>query len=438
MADKQRNSLLRVFLNGRLVGVLTRRSSGAVHFNYDQDWLAWEHALPISLSLPLREDTYIGEPVTTFFDNLLPDNNVIRQTVAGRVGAEGIDAFSLLGSLGKDCVGALQFLPEHADAGISNNIVATPINHAKIGKMLGNLEVAPLGLDADNDFRISIAGAQEKTALLLINGVWHKPLGTTPTTHIFKPSIGRLPNGIDLSDSVENEYFCLKWLQALGLPSAKVEMTEFDGRKTLIVERFDRQWTADGRLLRLPQEDCCQALSVPWTLKYESHGGPDIKSILDLLRASDSPTEDRRKFLMSQVAFWLLAATDGHAKNFSVFLLPRGRFHLTPLYDVISAQPSIDSAQVRRNQIKLAMAVGKNRHWQIYEIMPRHFIQTAAMSGMGAKLVEDIFEELIASAELALDKVTSQLPNHFPQELVASIGNGVKERLKRIRPKGIG
>jgi serine/threonine-protein kinase HipA len=118
--------------------------------------------------------------------------------------------------------------------------------------------------------------------------------------------------------------------------------------------------------------------------------------------------------------------------------LPRGRFHLTPLYDVISAQPSIDSAQVRRNQIKLAMAVGKNRHWQIYEIMPRHFIQTAAMSGMGAKLVEDIFEELIASAELALDKVTSQLPNHFPQELVASIGNGVKERLKRIRPKGIG
>lgn len=87
MADMQRNSLLRVFLNGRLVGVLTRRSSGAVHFNYDQDWLAWEHALPISLSLPLREDTYIGEPVTTFFDNLLPDNNVIRQTVAGRVGA---------------------------------------------------------------------------------------------------------------------------------------------------------------------------------------------------------------------------------------------------------------------------------------------------------------------------------------------------------------
>ena len=438
MVRKRRNSLLRVFLNGRSVGLLTRKSSGAIHFHYDHDWLSWEHALPVSLSLPLREDAYIGAPVITFFDNLLPDNDTIRQQIAGRIAAEGTDAFSLLSALGRDCVGALQFLDENTDEFKLKVINGAPVSDTQIGQVLGDLKAAPLGLDESEDFRISIAGAQEKTALLRWNGNWYKPLGTTPTTHIFKPSIGQLPNGIDLSDSVENEYFCLKWCKALGLPSANVEMAEFNGRKTLIVERFDRRWTLDGRLLRLPQEDCCQALSVPWAIKYESHGGPGIKPILDFLRASDTPTEDRRKFLMSQIAFWLLAATDGHAKNFSVFLLPGGRFHLTPLYDVISAQPSLDKHQIQRNKMKLAMAVGKNRHWPIHEIMPRHFVQSAEMSGMGAKVVKDVFDEVIANADLSTEIVISKLPVDFPEDLITSISNGIKDRLDRIKKADAG
>ena len=221
--------------------------------------------MPVSLSLPLREDRYIGAPVLAVFDNLLPDNTAIRRAVAERVGAGGTDAFSLLAALGRDCVGALQFLPEGHEPGPAGIIDGHPISDAEIADLIGNLAVSPLGLRRDDDFRISIAGAQEKTALLRHKGRWLKPIGATPTTHIIKPQIGRLPNGIDLSNSVENEYFCLKLLDALGVLSANVEMATFGGRRVLIVERFDRLVTHDKRLLRVPQEDCCQALSVPWT-----------------------------------------------------------------------------------------------------------------------------------------------------------------------------
>jgi serine/threonine-protein kinase HipA len=278
--------------------------------------------------------------------------------VAERVGAEGVDAFSLLAILGRDCVGALQFLPDDAAPGPAGRVVGHPIGNSEIGELLANLARNPLGLDADDDFRISIAGAQEKTALLKSNGQWLKPMGATATTHIFKPRIGRLPNGINPSHSVENEYLCLTLARAFGLPAANVEMATFGDVRALVVERFDRLWTGDGRLLRVPREDCCQALSVPWTLKYESEGGPGIRGIMRLLAGSDDAEGDQSRFLKSAIVFWLLGATDGHAKNFSLFLSPGGGFRMTPLYDVVSAQPSVNANQIGLNQYKLAMAVG--------------------------------------------------------------------------------
>jgi serine/threonine-protein kinase HipA len=145
-----------------------------------------------------------------------------------------------------------------------------PVNDDEIAALIGNLARAPLGLEKDDDFRISVAGVQEKTALLRHQGQWLKPTGTTPTTHLLKPQIGELPNGIDLSNSVENEFYCLKLMEAFGLQANEAEITTFGPTKVLVVTRFDRRWTADGRLLRLPQEDACQALSVAPTNKYEN------------------------------------------------------------------------------------------------------------------------------------------------------------------------
>jgi serine/threonine-protein kinase HipA len=432
MPRARRHIPLNVFLNSRLVGCLNRQTSGAIDFQYDRSWLDWEHALPASLSLPLREDRYIGAPVIAVFDNLLPDSDAIRRRVAERMQAQGTDAYSLLTAVGRDCIGALQFLPDGDEPDPAGAITGKPVSDVDIGAMLDNLATAPLGLGDDQDFRISIAGAQEKTALLYWTKRWHKPLGTTATTHILKPQIGRLPNGLDLSNSVENEYLCLKLTAALGLPSADVEMATFEGKRVLIVERFDRRWTKDKRLLRLPQEDCCQALSVPPTLKYENEGGPGISAILNLLKGSDTPEDDQRQFLKAIVVFWLLGATDGHAKNFSVFLSPGGRFRITPLYDVISAQPSADTGQIQRNKMKLAMAVGDSRHYAIHTIMPRHFIQSAAQAGIGAAILEQIFKDIHSRAPKAIVKVKQTLPADFPEEIVASIIGGFNARLERF------
>jgi len=427
-----RASRLNVFLNSRHVGQLNRESSGAIDFRYEPTWLGWEHTLPVSLSLPLREERYIGAPVANVFDNLLPDNDGIRKHVAARVNATGIDAFSLLAALGRDCVGALQFLPDGVTPDPAGTIAGRPISDDEIAAMLGNLARNPLGLDDDADFRISIAGAQEKTALLWSEGRWFKPTGTTPTTHIFKPPIGQLANGIDLSNSVENEFLCLKLTEAFGLPTASAEMATFGDTRTLIVKRFDRLLTDNQRLLRVPQEDCCQALSVPRTIKYEKDRGPGIQQILQLLAASDEPSLDQRRFFKAQIVFWLLGATDGHAKNFSVFLSPGGGFNLTPLYDVLSAEPSLASHQLRQNQMKMAMAVGTQRHYVIKEITARHFIQTAEKARLGSQVALDVIDEVIASSPKAVSMVESQLPNDYPAPLAEAVFAGIARRVTML------
>ncbi|WP_213741473.1 type II toxin-antitoxin system HipA family toxin [Bradyrhizobium sp. dw_411] len=433
MARRPTHIPLNVFLNGRLVGVFRREANGAIDFCYDQEWLSWGPTFPISLSLPLREDRYVGSPVINVFDNLLPDSDDIRKRVAERVGAAGTDAYSMLSALGHDCVGALQFLPDGIDPGPAGGIQGKPIDDIEITRLLQNLASAPLGMDGDEDFRISIAGAQEKTALLRRDNKWYKPVGTTATTHIFKPQIGRLPNGIDLSNSVENEYLCLKLLSALGVPTANAGIDDFGSLRTLIVERFDRRWTSDGRLLRLPQEDCLQALSIPPTRKYQSDGGPGVNEIFRLLKGSDIPDDNLATFMRANIIFWLIGATDGHAKNFSIFLGPGGRFRMTPLYDVLSAQPSLDAHQIQRKKFKLAMSVGKSRHYEVAEIMPRHFLQTAEAAGIESGLVTTIFDDLIKNAVRASEMVVKNLPARFPQAVSDSILTALAHRIELIK-----
>ncbi|MDR3527660.1 MAG: type II toxin-antitoxin system HipA family toxin [Rhizomicrobium sp.] len=433
MARRRKSGRLNVFLNGRQIGTLNREASEAIDFVYVPDWLAWNNALPVSLSLPLREDRYIGAPVSAVFDNLLPDNLDIRRKVAERIGAGGVDAFSLLEAVGRDCVGALQFLPEdHAPEAVGT-IKGHNVSEEEIAKRLANLARAPLGLNSDDDFRISIAGAQEKTALLRYKGRWQLPIGSTPTTHILKPQIGKIPNGIDLSNSVENEYFCLILAKALGLPSAHVEMVSFGGKKVLVIERFDRLFTRNGRLLRVPQEDFCQALSVPWTTKYEKDGGPGIPQILRLLAGSDEAYSDRKNFLKSMIFFWLIGATDGHAKNFSLFLEPGGGYRMTPLYDIVTAQPSFAANQIRRNQMKLAMAVGDKRHYTVESVSGRHFIQSAAKADVGRSVVLEAIDDLLNVGRSAVDRIVSELPKDFPSFIVETTSKAFKDRLDYLK-----
>jgi serine/threonine-protein kinase HipA len=244
--------------------------------------------------------------------------------------------------------------------------------------------------------------------------------------------VGVAPNGLDLSNSVENEYLCLTLLAAWGLPSAAVEMASFEDRRVLVVERFDRFHDRDHRLLRRPQEDFCQALSTPWVGKYEADGGPGVLKGLDLLAASDTPANDRLAFLKAQVVFWLLGATDGHAKNFSLFLQPGGGFRMTPLYDVLSAEPSRAARQIEPKQMKLAMAVGERRHYRVGDVAPRHFVQSGAAGGLDPEAVRNMLAHLAQAGPPALDRVLASLPADFPAAVSSPIAQAAHARLAQI------
>lgn len=424
---------LRVFMNGQLVGFFLKDPGGTVAFGYDESWLARDKAIAVSLSLPLREDPFKGPAVAAFFENLLPDSETLRRRVAEKVGAEGMDAYSLLSRIGRDCVGALQFLPEDEELKGSTEIQGRVASDSEIEGMLLNLAQAPLGLERERDFRISIAGAQEKTALLRYKDQWWKPSGATPTTHILKKQMGTLPNGLDLSNSIENEFYCLRLLAAFGLPVNHAEISTFGKTKALVIERFDRRWTRDGLLLRLPQEDCCQALSVPPSRKYQNDGGPGISDILRLLKASDTPAEDQRRFLKALVVFFLIGATDGHAKNFSIFLGPLGRFRLTPLYDILSAQPSLALGQIHKKQMRLAMFAGTNRHYVVDRICGRHFAQTVDRVGLPRGLAKEVMEEVATQAVAAKQELEESLPLDFPEFIHRTIWDGIAARLGSLQ-----
>ncbi len=430
MGRKRQRSELFVYMNGERVGLLTRASSGKLEFRYDASWLNSKSGRPLSLSMTLAIQVYSGDVVENYFDNLLPDSQPIRNRIQKRFGARSNRGFDLLWHVGRDCTGAIQLSPEDTQTDIQK-IESEHLNDAEIAETLKSYKTKPLGMTEDKEFRISVAGAQEKTALLKLGDEWHRPLGTTPTSHIVKLPIGRIEHGdLDLSDSVENEWICHAILKAYDIPVANTEMITFESVKALVVERFDRRWAEDKKwLIRLPQEDMCQALNIPPSLKYESDGGPGIEEIMKLLIGSENSLEDRKTFMTQVFLFWVLGATDGHAKNFSIFLLRNGAYQLTPAYDVISAYAILKS----KKEISMAMSVrGKRRHRKWDGIFERHWLSTAKKCNLPEKEMTQIMDRIIGDMNRVIDDVGSKLPEGFPDKVATPIFNGMKSAKDRM------
>lgn len=422
-------------MNGKEIGVFSRRPSGAVEFEFSQGWLNTDKAFSISRSIPLVEGPQRGEHILAYFDNLLPDNYHVLQSLAARFSAKGTDAHSLLGAIGMDCVGALQFVTDRSQLKPPAASTFNKMTVSDVENLLASLKTTPLGLTTKKEFRISIAGAQEKTALLKIGKSWAEPTGVTPTTHIFKPALGVIGmNGVnvDMSDSVANEHYCLELMRQFHLPVAQSQMAKFGDIEVLIVERFDRHIAKANTLLRLPQEDMCQALGKPSTLKYQSDGGPGIVDILECLSGSNDPEIDQMNFFKSNVLFWLIGATDGHAKNFSLKLSPGGGYALTPLYDVLSAEPAKSAKQLPHKYFKLAMSVGTKKHYKIDYIHGRHFLETAMSAGLSEDFAREAISEVQERFEAAFDLAIAAMPEGFPAEMHESIYSAAKKRLPRL------
>ena len=432
---KTNNRILSILMNGILIGKLEKTIKGALTFAYDQQWLNTPGARPISLSLPLVNQVFTGDIVYNFFDNLLPDNAQIRARIQAKFQIATNQPFDLLASIGKDCVGAIQIIDSEHPV-LKNTLLSIPLNQKEIASILRGYQNYPLGMtNATSEFRISIAGVQEKSAFLYHKNKWCRPLGATPTSHIFKLPIGWIQHQqMDLSDSCENEWLCSQIAQAFGLPVAQCEIGHFADVKALVVERFDRKLSQDKTwLMRLPQEDMCQALSTSSNLKYQADGGPGIKNIMDLLLGSEYATEDRDIFFRSQVLFWLLAAIDGHAKNFSLFIEPEGKYHLTPLYDIMSAYPLISKKQLQKQKIKMAMALrGENNHYYWHNIQRRHFITTAKYANYSTEKAEIILDDMLNKVETVVEKTSAQLPAAFPKNISQPIFDGMRSMKRRL------
>ena len=437
MARPRKRKALDVWMNGLQVGTWAQESTGEHVFVYSQDWLAQPEARPLSLSMPLRTRTpYRGSVVESWFDNLLPDSREIRQRMQSRFHAVSTRAFDLLAEIGRDCVGAVQLLPEEQAPEDIGRIRGEALTESDVAALLRATPLASADNEA-SDFRISLAGAQEKTALLWHEGRWQRPLGATPTTHIFKLPLGRVGNFQgDLSTSLENEWLCSRIVATYGLPIAGAEIGVFEDQKALIVERFDRRLASDGsRWLRLPQEDLCQALDVPPSLKYEADGGPGVRPIMELLLGSRLADQDRRMFLKAQIVFWLLCATDGHAKNFSVAIEPEGRFRMTPLYDVISVWPLIGHGanQLAPERTKMAMAaISRNRHYRWNDIRPRHWLSTAQACGFETATMQGIIDELVEQTPQVIASIETALPESFPAPVSDPILRGLEYGARRL------
>ena len=424
-------------MNGEHVGEWRRSPGGGQEFVYAESWLASSSVRPISLSLPLRphREPY-RKGVTEFFDNLLPDSRGIRERIQQRYQTASAGAFDLLQEIGRDCVGALQLLPEGHPPVNVRKITGQRLTAGDVARTLATSLNSGFGRAEHfaDAFRISLAGAQEKTALLRHDGVWHLPTGSTPTTHIFKLPIGGNPQGIDLSTSVENEWLCAQIVRVYGIPVAECSMETFGEQKALVVERFDRTLAKDRKwYMRLPQEDFCQATATPSALKYESDGGPGIGKIMELLLGSEKAAEDRRDFMRTQLVFWLMAAIDGHAKNFSIFLLPGGAYRLTPRYDILSAYPMLGHGRrkLSPHKIRMAMAVrGKSRHYRWKEISARHWMETAKRCGFSE--VKRIMEEVIAQTPKVVEQAAKLLPQSFPAQIAESIFRGTADSARLL------
>lgn len=241
---------------------------------------------------------------------------------------------------------------------------------------------------------------------------------------------------LDLTQSVENEYLCLMIAREYGLPVPDCEILTLESIKGLAVRRFDRQFSSDGQwIMRIPQEDFCQVLNISPALKYENQGGPGIFEIMQYLEGSIAPKRDRAIFMRAQILFWLLAATDGHAKNFSLFIRANGLFELAPLYDIISLYPVMGARGIHIRDAKLAMSLrgSKGKQYNIHTLFPRHFYHTATVIGFSQSEMKEIIHEFALKTPEVVAAIQTKLPKSFPEHIKTTIFNGLLERANRLQ-----
>lgn len=401
--------ILDVYLYHDLAGQLEQDSNGRLIFTYVNSWLEKPNAIALSYSLPLQKESFLDQQCQGFFAGLLPEEN-IRRIIAKNLGISANNDFAMLEQIGGECAGAVFLVP----AGTKlpersyNRHLLTEMDLAAI---LKNLSSHPL-MAGEKDVRLSLAGAQNKIAVQIIDDDMFLPLGGAPSSHIIKPAIEHLP-GI-----VFNEAFCLKLAAMVGLPAAKTSINKAGDIEYLLVERYDRTINHSNNIQRVHQEDFCQALALTPIKKYQSEGGPSLKQCFDLIRhISTQPVVDIKTLLDMTIFNFLVGNHDAHGKNFSLLYSSEKIIKLAPLYDVLC---TVYYPQLAK---KMAMKIGGE--YDSDKIFIRHFDRLAEEAGLAKPVVKNCLLEMAERIITQLGKIEPNHPN------VDNIINIILQRCKR-------
>ena len=391
---------LSVWWDDGLVGTLRLDPNGDLGFAYDPGWLADDGRHPISQSLPKREEPFNRRATRPFFAGLLPDEGQ-REAVAQTLGVSERNDFRLLEALGGDVAGALTLWPEGEPPPSSSPSAAFhPLSDDEIIRILDVLPRRPM-LAGEDGLRLSLAGAQQKLPVVVMGGRIGLPQPGQPTTHILKPPIERF------TATTENEAFSMRLAAAVKLPVAAVEPRCINGRTFLLVERYDREIAADGRVGRLHQEDFCQALGIIPENKYASEGGPAFRQCFELIRrACTTPARAVLRLLDAAIFNVLLGNADAHGKNFSLLYRPQS-VELAPLYDLLCtvAYPELSAKFSMKIARRATLSEFKQDTWDEFakEVGMTPTYVRRRVRALAAAVIEQATPIVEGLANLALD-----------------------------------
>lgn len=373
---------LRVYLRGEYVGALTS-DSGTLSFAYDGAYCEKKDAPKLSVSLPIQKETFSHHAAAPFFSGLLPDGDV-RKHLAKHLKLSPENIFGLLEAVGGDCAGAVSLYKEHDLLNNATDPTYKVLSDTEAAEILSSLNHRPF-LVGEEGIRMSGAGAQDKLMVSFVGKKIALPTGQTPSTHIIKPPIKGAEN------SVQNEFFCMRLAQKIGLPAPDTKILYVDQNPYYCVTRYDRETNETGEVARLHQEDFCQALHIPPELKYENDSGPSLEACFNLLdqriRSGSMPGKDKLTFLYGVIFNVLIGNGDAHAKNFSI-LYRNGAETLAPFYDLLCTE-------IYNKNGKFRMAMKIDGHYMPHTMSARNWKNFAASIGIAPSLMHKALRKVI-------------------------------------------
>lgn len=404
---------LNVFLNDKHIGILEKDGYGGVNFQYSANT-----DRILSLSLPIQKEPFENKQCRGFFNGLLPESEHTRIAIGKKYGINPKNDFSILQAIGYDCAGAVSFFDSDDEQTPSKylqesyEIDYTPLSDDELEKFINELPQKPLATGIE-DMRLSLAGAQDKTSVIVVNGQIGIPKDNVPTSHIIKPAI----NGFN--ETIENEFICIKAAEKLGIKVPDVKISYANKTKYFLIQRYDRE-VIDNKIKRIHQEDFCQASNIPSAYKYQAEGGVDFKRCFEILRATSQPAVAINQFIQLMIFNYLIGNNDAHGKNFSILHYDNGEIKFAPAYDILCSEvyPGLSN--------KMAMKIGG--HYKHNEILLRHFEKLAEENNINFTQ----FKKVIKNQCETLPNIVCDVINSFKNEIGKNILSVVQKNCTKL------